>query len=155
MASDAAPGMMSGADKAKLDALPAYTSRSYTQPASRSLVSAAAAANGFQVSATRDAFVTYSVLITTSVQIGVAVNVDGAVVLEINPANTAVAGEWVTIASTPNSQSIGLAVALSSTNKGGGQICGMVPAGYYCRIRQISNSGSPVFSYVGGQETLL
>lgn len=112
-------------------------------------------ATGFQISSTRDALVNYSVTITTAVQIGVVTNVDGYVVLEIASTNSATSGDWVEIARVPQAQNIGLAVALSSTQKGGGNLTGIVPAGYYAKIRTVNNAGTPIYTYNSGQEVLL
>ena len=35
------------------------------------------------------------------------------------------------------------------------QLSGLVPAGYYVRLRTVSNIGSPSFTYLAGQEVVL
>lgn len=129
--------------------------RSFNNSPSHSIVSVAAAANGFQVSSTRDSIVNYSVTITTAVQIGLVANVDGYVVLEIASTNSATAGDWAEIGRTPQAQNVGLALALSSTQKGGGQVGGVIPAGYFGRLRSINTAGTPTYAYNSGQEVLL
>lgn len=128
--------------------------RSFTNNASRSTTTGTGA-TGFQVSSSRDALVNYSVTISTAVQIGVATNVDGYAVLEIAPTNSATAGDWIEIARTAQAQNIGLALALSSTQKGGGNLTGVVPAGYYAKIRTVNTAGTPTYTYNSGQEVLL
>lgn len=130
--------------------------RSFNNAPGRStIVTTAAAANGFQVSSSRDAIVNYSVTITTTVQIGVATNVDGYVILEIAATNSSTAGDWTEIARVSQAQNIGLALALSSAQKGGGQIGGVIPAGYYARLRSVNVAGTPTYTYNSGQEVLL
>lgn len=121
----------------------------------RSIVTVAAAANGFQISEEKNSNVNYSVTITTTVQIGVATNVEGYIVLEIAPTNSSTAGDWIEIGRITAAQSIGLALALSSAQKVGGQIGGMVPAGYYARLRSVNVSGSPSYAINSGQEFVL
>lgn len=143
------------ADLSNKPSIPTILARSFNNTPGRSLVSAAAAANGFQVSSTRDALVNYSVTISTAVQIGVTTNVDGYVVLEVAATNSATASDWTEIGRSPQAQNIGLAVALSSTQKGGGQVGGTVQAGWYARLRTVNTTGTPVFTYNSGQEVLL
>lgn len=128
--------------------------RSFNNTPSHSIVTVAAAANGFQLSSTRDAEVNYSVRIVCTVQIGVITNVEGYVVLEIAPTNSTTAGDWVEIGRSANGQNIGLAIALSSTQTSGGQIGGTVPAGYYTRLRSVNVAGTPTYAYMSGQEVL-
>lgn len=120
----------------------------------RSLVSVANAANGFQISASRDAFVNYSVTITTAVQIGLITNVDGYAILEICATNSSTGADWTGIGRTPQAQNIGIALALSSTQKGSGQVGGCVPAGWYARIRTINVAGTPTYAMNEQQEVL-
>jgi hypothetical protein len=118
----------------------------------RSLVTVAAAANGWQVSSTRNAEVRYSVTIVSTASLSGAQS--GYVVLEICPTNSSTAGDWVEIARVSNGQSVALAIALTAVATGGGQINGTVPAGYYVRQRSVNVSGTPTFSTNGQQEIL-
>lgn len=129
--------------------------KAFTNNASHSIVTTAAAANGFQLSSTRDAFVTYSVTVTTSVQIGVGTNVSGYVLLEIAATNSSTAGDWQEIGRTGNGQNIGLALALSSAQTTPAQVSGIVPIGYYARLRSVNSNGTPTYAYNSGQEVLL
>lgn len=129
--------------------------RSFTNNASHSIVTTAASANGFQLSATRDVLVNYSVTVSTTVQIGVGTNVSGYVLLEIAATNSSTAGDWQEIARTGNGQNIGLALALSSAQTTPAQIGGVIPAGYYGRLRSVNANGTPTYAYNSGQEVLL
>lgn len=118
----------------------------------RSLVSNASAANGFQVSTTRDADVRYSVTINTSVSL--SGNASGYVVVETCPTNSATASDWTEVARVTSGQSGTLVIGLVLNQSGGGQITAFVPAGYYTRIRTVSTSGSPSFTLNSQQEVL-
>ncbi len=128
---------------------------SFTNNASRSLVTVAAAANGVQISSTRVVLVSYSVTITATVQIGVVTNVSGYVVLEIAATNSATAGDWQEIARIGNGQNVGLALALSLTQAVTLTLNGIVPTGYYSRLRSVNTNGTPTYTYVSGQEVLI
>lgn len=135
--------------------VPNYTSsaRSYNNTPGRSIVSVAAAANGFQISSTRDAQVQYAVTISTTVSLsGSAV---GYVVFEICPTNSATAGDWMEIDRVPSGQSGALVVGLTLNQTGGGHVGGGVPAGYYSRVRSVNTTGTPTYAMNSGQETLL
>lgn len=132
----------------------AGTARSFNNAPGRSIVTGTGA-TGFQASSTRDCLANYSVTITTAVQIGVVTNVDGYVVLEIAPTNSATPGDWVEIARAAQAQNIGIALALSSTQKGGGNLTGVIPAGYYAKIRSVNTSGTPTYATNGQQEVLM
>lgn len=146
-------GLMALADKSKLDAYPAYAARSFNNAPSHAFVTVAAAANGFQLSASRDAQVTYSVQITTTATISSASN--GMVVLEICATNSATAANWLTVASASNGQTISLAVVLQSVNIQTSSLNAVIPTGYYARLRTVNTSGTPAFSLISGQEVLL
>lgn len=146
-------GTMSATDKVKMDSYPAYAAKAFTNNASRTIQTVAAAANGWQLSSTRDADTRYTVSITTTATIGGAQ--DGYVVQEVCSTNSAVAANWQEVGRLENAQNITLAIALQSVQVIKGQICGMVQAGYYTRLRSVQASGSPAFAYVSGQEVLL
>lgn len=129
------------------------STRSYNNAPSRSIVTTAGAANGFQLSTTRDANVNYSVTINTSISL--SGNATGYVVLEICPTNSANAGDWVEIGRTPSGQTGTLVVGLVLNQVGGGQVGGIVPSGYYARLRSVNTNGTPTYTYNSGQEVLL
>lgn len=125
---------------------------SFNNSPGRSIVTIAAAANGFQISSTRNADVGYSITITSTVSL--SGNQVGYVVLEIAPTNSSTASDWIEIARVASGQSGALVIGLTLNQTGGGQITGSVPAGYYARIRSVNTTGTPVFTMNSGQETL-
>lgn len=118
----------------------------------RSQSTAARALNTvFQVSATRDANVSYAVQCTVTSSIGSGQ--DGDVFLDI-AADAAFTTSVQSVDVSPCSQVVTLAIALQSVQKGAVSVRGFVPAGYYARIRTVNNTGSPAFLYRLGQEVL-
>lgn len=126
---------------------------SFNMTPSHSIVTTAAAANGWQLSATRNAMASYSFNITTTATIGGAS--DGYVVMEIATTNSVTASDWKEVARSRNGQTITLAIALNSVQNMGVQLMGIVPAGSYVRLRSINTSGTPVYTYISGEELLL
>lgn len=137
--------------KGLVTGITAGTARSQSA-VSHSLTTSTGAA-GFQVSSARDSMVTYTISIISTATIGNAG--DGTVVLEIAPTNSVTAGDWVEVARFRNGQNITLAALLSSVQTANGAVFGMVPAGYYAKLRTVNNSGTPTYGYISGQETLL
>lgn len=123
----------------------AGTARSQSS-ATRSLNSA------FQISATRDTLVSYSVQITVTASIGGGQN--GDVILEIATDSGFTTGVQ-TIAIAGTGQTYTLALALQGVMPQTGVLSGYVPAGYYARLRTVNVAGTPAFSYRAGQETSL
>lgn len=120
-----------------------------TTTVSRSLVSSTSA-TGWQVSAARPAIVHYSIMVqTTATIVG---GQRGDVVVEIAPTNSTTPSDWVVVAGLINGQALSLALTLQSIQPIGADLLAFVPAGYYIRIRQISTTGAPTFSYMYGQE---
>ena len=107
---------------------------------------------GTQISATRDAMVSYSPTMQTTASI--AGSASDVIVLEICPTNSATAGDWVEIARVTNAQALSLAIALQSVQTTSGVLSGIVPAGYYRKLRAIT-SGTVSNSMSSGQEVLL
>lgn len=126
--------------------------RSFNFNPGRSIVTGTGA-TGFQVSSTRDSFVTYSPKIVTTATI--AGGQDGYVVLEIAPTNSATAGDWKEVGRMENGQALSLAITLQSVQPVGAPLVAMVPAGYYAKLRSVNVTGTPTISYVSGQEVLL
>lgn len=126
--------------------------RSFNNTPTPTIQTVAGAANGDQLSTTRDALVSYSATIVSTATI--AGNASGYMVLEICSTNSATAGSWIEISRTANGQAVSLAITLQSVSTGGGCVTGTVPAGYYRRLRSVITAGSPVFTYNSGQETL-
>lgn len=119
----------------------------------RSIVTTAAAANGFQLSATKDAQVGYSVTIVSTATI--SGNASGYVVLELAATNSSTASDWSEVGRISNGQSVSLAITLQAVSTGGGQITAYVPAGYYARLRSVNTAGTPTYTFNSGQEVLL
>lgn len=116
------------------------TNRSFASPA-RSLNSA------FQISATRDASVTYTVDISvTSLLLAGA---SGRVYLEYAD-DAGMTANVVTVNSSPNATG----GVLNVTNLGSGNVSGWIPAGKYARIRTVNVSATPTFTFQGSQEVL-
>lgn len=122
----------------------AGTNRSQSS-ASRSLNSA------FQISASRDAMVSYSVQITVTASIGGGQN--GDVILEI-ASDSGFTANVQTIAIAGTGQTYTLAIALQGVQPQTGVVSGFVPAGYYARLRTVNNTGTPSYLFRVGQEVL-
>ena len=105
-----------------------------------------------QVSATRDAMVTYSVRITVTASITGGQN--GDVQLQI-ASDAGFTQDVQTISMQGNGQTYTLAIALQGVQPGTAIVSGMVPAGYYVKIVTVNNTGTPAFSYRSGQEALM
>jgi hypothetical protein len=139
------------ADLTGLPSIPgALSSIAFNHTPNRSTVTTAAAANGFQPHASKYSVVNYSVTINTTVSL--SGNSTGYVVLEIAATNSATAGDWNEIGRTPSGQSGTLVVGLTLNQVGGGQVGGMVPAGWYARLRSVNTAGTPTYTYNSGQE---
>lgn len=109
-------------------------------------------ATGIQISATRDAHVSYSPTMVTTASI--SGNASDVIVLEICSTNSATAGNWIEIGRVTNAQALSLAITLQSVQTTSGPLVGYVPAGYYRKIRAIT-SGTVTNSMSSGQEVLL
>ena len=133
--------------------IPTPATPSFNNTPSRTIVTTAAAANGFQISTTRNTIINYSATIVSTATI--AGSATGYIVLEICPTNSSIAGDWIEIGRIPNGQAVSLAITLQSVSTGGGQVGGVLPAGYYARLRSVNTAGTPVYTYNSGQEVQL
>lgn len=125
---------------------------SYTNTPVRSIVTTAAAANGWQLSATHWSSANYSVtIVATSTISGSQV---GIVVFEIAATDSVTASDWKEVARTPNGTALSLAVVLQNVGTGGSASGAWIPPGYWLRLRSISSSGTPSFTFNSGQELL-
>lgn len=152
LATVATPGTYSGVTVNAKGLVTAGTTLSFNNAASVAIQTVAAAANGAQVSATQAAMVSYTVPTSTTSTIGGASSV--TVVLEICSTNSAVAANWTTISSVQNSQTVTLAVALQVVQVLQQVVAGVVPAGFFRRLRSII-SGTGSSSTASGQEVLM
>lgn len=146
------PGTYSGVTVNSKGIATAGTQRSFNNAPGRSIVTGTGA-TGFQVSATRDAFISASVGIVTTASIGSGQ--DGYIALEIAPTNSATPSDWVEIGRSRNGQVYTLAIALQGVQTIAGDIARMIPAGYYAKYRAVNVTGTPTSSWVSGQEVLL
>lgn len=122
-------------------------------PATPSQASASRSLNSsFQISATRNALVSYSVQLTVTASISGGQN--GDVILEI-ASDSGFTTNVQTLAITGLGQTYTLAVALQGVQPQTGVVSGYVPAGYYARLRTANNTGTPAYSYRAGQEIQL
>lgn len=122
-------------------------------PSARTQASSSRALNtAFQIDASRDAMVSYSVQITVTASIAGGQN--GDVILEI-ASDAGFTASVQTLAVSGLGQTYTLAIALQGIQPQTAPLFGFVPAGYYVRLRTVSNTGSPTFSYRFGQETKL
>lgn len=106
----------------------------------------------YQINATHDSLVSYSVQITVTASIGGGQN--GDVILEI-ASNAGFTTNVQTVAIAGTGQTYTLAIALQGVQPQTSVVAGVVPAGYYARLRTVNNTGTPAFSYRAGQETTL
>lgn len=129
---------------------------SFNNAPARTIQTVAASGNGWRPTGgdTRNYHVSYSVTISCAVQIGVVTNVEGYVVLETATTNSSTAGNWTEIARVTDGNNIALAIALSTTQKVGGNLSAIIPAGSYVRIRSVNVSGTPTYVSNSGQEVL-
>lgn len=106
----------------------------------------------FQVSTSQDSIISYSVQIVSALSL--LTGAVGTVFLEISPVSDFSSGVQA-IANFTNGHTGNLSIGLSITHTGAGILTGFVPAAYYCRLRTLNVTGTPVFSYQNGQELLL
>lgn len=130
---------------------PTINTLSFNNAPSRSIVTGTGA-TGFQVSSTRNANVQYSPTMVTTASI--SGNASDVIVFEIAPTNSATAGDWVEIGRLTNAQALSLAITLQSVQTTSGILGGIIPTGYYAKMRAIT-SGTVTNSYSSGQEVLL
>jgi hypothetical protein len=125
---------------------------SFNNTPGRSIVSVANAANGFQVSSTREADIQYAVTIGTSVSL--SGNSSGYVVMEVCSTNSSTPGDWIEVDRVSSGQSGTLVIGLVLNQTGGGHIGAVLQRGWYARLRSVNVSGTPTYTYNSGQEVL-
>lgn len=127
------------------------SARTVNNAPGRSIVTTAAAANGFQVSSIKEADISYSVSINTSVSL--SGNSSGYVVLEICPTNSATAGDWIEVSRVSSGQSGTLVIGLTLNQLAGAPISATkVTPGYYARIRSVNLAGTPTYALTSQRE---
>lgn len=100
----------------------------------------------YQLSMYRDAMVSYSVQITSTLSLSGGQS--GTTNLQTSPDNST----WTTIATQVNNNTGSLTIGLNTSNVQSGSLTGFVPAAYYVRI---STSGSSTFAWQSGMDVLL
>lgn len=128
------------------------TAKTFNNTPGRTLTTGTGA-TGFRPSTNRDTEARYSVSINTSVSL--SGNSSGYAVLEICPTNSVTAGDWIEISRFSSGQSGTLVVGLTLNQIGGGQVGGIIPIGYYAKIRTVNLSGIPTYAVNGQQEVLI
>lgn len=106
----------------------------------------------FQPSSTRNVLAIYTVQLTITASITGGQN--GDVILEI-ASDSGFTTNVQTIGVSGFGQTYTLAIALQGVQPDKRQVMGIIPAGYYARLRTINNTGTPSYSYVAGQEILI
>lgn len=106
----------------------------------------------FQISSTRDALVTYSVDIATSLSL--TSGQQGTVYLETFTDSACSTGTQE-VTRFVNGQTGTLTIGLALQQNVTGTLTGVIPAGAYVRLRTQNNTGTPTFTARPGQETLL
>lgn len=152
-ATSGADGYMLAADKAKLDAFPAYAARSFANTPSRTIQTVAAAANGWRIDTTRDSLVSYSVSIAAVLNAGAVTS--GYVAVEIAATNSVTAGDWTEVGRFTNTPSGAMIATFAATLLLAGCLSIMVPGGYYVRLRSVNVAGTPTYAFLSGQEVKL
>lgn len=120
-----------------------------TSTASLSLVGTGA--TGTQISATQDSTVRYTVSTSTTSSIGGPAT--SLVALKICATNSATEGDWTTIGTIENDQTITLAIALQSVQLIRGVLEADLPAGWYHKLVN-SGSGTHTETFISGQKTI-
>lgn len=133
-----------------------WYSRTFSNAPARAIQTVAGAANGVQLSAFQDAHASYSVTISTTVTL--TGNSAGYVVFEVAATNSVTASDWQEISRFTSGQSGTIVVGLTLNQTGGGSLVGLVPAGYFSRLRSVNtatSAGNPTYTFNSGQEVLL
>lgn len=104
----------------------------------------------FVPSTTQNAFVSYSVDVTTTLSL--SGGTVGTVYLEISANGTS---GWTEVCRSTNGNTGALTVGLNISQVATGTVSGSVPAGYSVRLRTASSTGTATFTYDSGQETLI
>lgn len=105
---------------------------------------------GFQPSTTNSTHVSYTIRIACSLSL--TGGTYGAVIME-KSANGSTG--WTEVTRCENGNTGTLTVGLNTVQTGCYNIGGIIPAGYFVRLRQATTSGTPTYTYVTGEETPL
>lgn len=147
LATTSLAGLMSSADKTKLDGLSAGTRTTSAQ--SLSLVGTGA--TGTQISSTKDSSVRFNLSTSTTSTIGGPST--SVVTLKKCATNSATEGDWTAVGILENDQTITLALTLNSIQVFKGHVSTDVPAGWYVKLEN-SGSGTHSESFISGEKTI-
>jgi hypothetical protein len=125
--------------------------RSFSYP-TRSIVTTTAS-TGFQPGSSRDCEASYAVQITTTSNI--SSGTQGTIYLEIAATNSTTPSAWSIIDQQTSGQTFSLAVAVQCVQIQSVKLNGVIPAGYYARIRSANTVGTPTFSVLVSAEVLI
>ena len=104
--------------------------------------------SSFQPTSIRGTFGSYTVTVTTAVSLLNSTS-SGKVFFEISPDNT----NWTIVNSAGVSRTLSVSITVGVNESTDYNIQGMIPKGYYCRLRT-STSGGGTVSMSSGQETM-
>lgn len=108
-------------------------------------------ATGTQISSTKDSTARLNISTSTTSTIGGPST--SLVALKICSTNNATEGNWTTVATLENDQTITLAIALNSIQVMKGQLCADIPASWYCKLVN-SGTGTHAEAFLSGQQTI-
>lgn len=107
--------------------------------------------SSFQISTTRDALVSYSVDIASTLSL--VAGQTGTVYLEYAD-DSSFTLNITTICQTANGNTGALTIGLNLTQTGTATLSGLIPSGKYAKLVTENTSGTPTFTYKRGQEVL-
>lgn len=108
--------------------------------------------SAYQISASRNALVSYSVDIAATLSL--TTGQTGTVYLEYAD-DSGFTTNVKEVCRNVNGNSGTLAIGLGLTQNGTATLSGMIPAGKYVRLRTQNNTGTPTFTYRSSQEVLV
>ncbi|HNA25154.1 MAG TPA: hypothetical protein PLI01_00335 [Nitrospira sp.] len=126
-------------------------STSWTFATSSRSLTTGTGATGFQVSATQNVTVSYAVNIATVATLGAPAA--GYITMEIAPTNSSNAADWYEVGTRCRADNTVGLLAVQSTQGNGCSLSAPIPAGYYVKLRSVTVSGTPTFTFVSGWET--
>lgn len=133
------------------DGTNALTIASPRATSSLSLSLVGTGATGTQISSTKDSTVRCNVSTSTTSSIGGPST--SIVALKICATNSATEGDWATVATLENDQTITLALVLNSAQVVKGQLTADLPAGWYAKLVN-SGTGTHAETSITGQKTI-
>lgn len=108
--------------------------------------------SAFQISTNRAALASYSVDIASTISL--TSGESGSVIFE-QADDAAFTQNVQTIQASKNQNTGTLTIGLNLTQTVTATVTGLLPAGKWARLRTVNNTGTPTFTYISGQETLV